>query len=470
MRGQGYQEQQPGMGFNDWMQVANSVSAIGNTIDRRRQNQRANEEQDRQKMLSEQSTEAFNYFVENPASMDFDNPEKQKATPSAIGEVAGVPTDRPKLPIEGLAPEAIAKGRLAAMEYWTTKKTLSRENLELTAAKAKQDRLEFIKGISHSATMLANDDEESATQSFVDSYNKYYPDGNKLKRGDQGNLIMVSPTGDERDVGKVDMTKMIDEFLASPDINDANFAKASIMSKRAIQELNRQAMEKPMQLYDTKTGTPYFAYTVIDPDTKDRTVAVMNMPAGMPGARTLTAEEITGLGLHTEDAAKFTEDRQEHAANMEVKGEQAEYYRDGKTKGRTSGASGKQTPEEKNAEKKQAAYDKAYAKIVARLVEEAGGIDGMTDQEMTEIQAAAEKEANLMTPGGSAIDQAKWDKYQDVQDSIDPDQTATTSAAAPLSSGVDKESAFQKAFAEKYQETNDKSASIAYAKQLLGIK
>ena len=405
MRGYGSCPGSEVIGLGDWLKVSQSISAIGQTIDLKRQQERQNTIEDQNRQKEEQAAQAFNYFIENPEAMDFDNPEKQTAKPSAIGEVAGVPSERPRLPIEDYSPEAIAKARVAAMSYWTNKKTLSAESLRQTAIKAKQDKDEFIKGISLAATSLASGDEAGAKDAFVSAYNQFYPDAHKMRVNEAGEFIMSSPTGAERNMGKPNMEQMIDEFLGSPAINEKAFAQMSLMNKRAIQEMNRQSLEKPQPLYG-QDGKEYFAYAQIDPESKDRTVIVTNMPAGMPGARTLTAEEITGLGLHTEDAVKFKEDRETHSATMGVRSAQENYYND---RGEAALSKGGGPGTEKDQEKKQTAYQKIYAPIVARMIEDAGGIDGMTDQEIAVIRANAKKEADaqMADGGGGAVAEAQ---------------------------------------------------------------
>ena len=234
MRGYGSSPGSEVMGLGDWLKVSQSISAIGQTIDLKRQQERQNTIEDQNRQKEEQAAQAFNYFIENPEAMDFDNPEKQTAKPSAIGEVAGVPSERPRLPIEDYSPEAIAKARVAAMSYWTNKKTLSAESLRQTAIKAKQDKDEFIKGISLAATSLAIGDEAGAKDAFVSAYNQFYPDAHKMRVNEAGEFIMSSPTGAERNMGKPNMEQMIDEFLGSPAINEKAFAQMSQVVQRSI--------------------------------------------------------------------------------------------------------------------------------------------------------------------------------------------------------------------------------------------
>ena len=475
MRGYGSSPGSEVMGLGDWLKVSQSISAIGQTIDLKRQQERQNTIEDQNRQKEEQAAQAFNYFIENPEAMDFDNPEKQTAKPSAIGEVAGVPSERPRLPIEDYSPEAIAKARVAAMSYWTNKKTLSAESLRQTAIKAKQDKDEFIKGLSLAATSLASGDEAGAKDAFVSAYNQFYPDAHKMRVNEAGEFIMSSPTGAERNMGKPNMEQMIDEFLGSPAINEKAFAQMSLMNKRAIQEINRQSLEKPQPLYG-QDGKEYFAYAQIDPESKDRTVIVTNMPAGMPGARTLTAEEITGLGLHTEDAVKFKEDRETHSATMGVRSAQENYYND-RGEAALSKGGGKQTPEDKESAKKQADALKVFKDKIDRDIEESGTPwSELTPQERKQAIADAEDYTRITYPDfsapsrGSAISQAAWENRQksgpgDVFDDPIPEDNGDASPA-----GSDRETIYAKAFEEKFSETGDRNLARKYAEQMAGVK
>ena len=305
-----------GMDMNDWLKVANSAGAIGETIDRRRQQQRTNTEEDRQKTLNDQAVQAFNYFVENPGAMDFDNPDKQTRQQSALGDVAGIPEERPRMPIEGFSPEAIAKARQASMVYWANKKRLSNANLEQTTLKAKQDDAAFKKGISRSMTLLASGDEKTAKQIFADTYNKYYQDGYKVTIGPEGNVIMASPFGDQNDLGQVDFEKLLNEIAASPNINPKSQAIAASNTQAARIKANDEAQNNPQYLYSAD-GKEYYQYVQWDKKTNDRVLIVMDKPWGSPGAKSLTSGEIKAAGLQTKSAIKHQQGQETHASEME---------------------------------------------------------------------------------------------------------------------------------------------------------
>ena len=154
---------------------------------------------------------------------------------------------------------------------------------------------------------------------------------------------------------------------------------------------------------------------------------------------------------------------------------QRDYYNDRGTAAliKNKGSQGKQTPAEKLAEKKQANYEKTYAKIIARKVEEAGGIDGMTEQELNEIRTSAEKEAQLMTPwGGSAIDQAAWENRQASGGNPLTDPLTDEWEPEPGADGEPTQEQFaiyEQAFREKWQETHDQAVSDEYARKKSGI-
>lgn len=464
------------MGLGDWMQVANSVSAIGATIDRRRQQQRENDLQDQERLKKEQEAQAFNFFLENPDALDFDNQEKQTAKPSAIGEIAGVPAERPRIPIEGYAPESIAKARVAALSYWTSKKALSAESMRMEMEKAKMSKQEFIKGLSLAATSLANGDESGASDAFVKAYNQFYPDAHKMSVNEAGEFIMSSPTGVEKNLGKPNLEQMIDEFLGSPAINEKAFAQMSVMNKRAIQEMNRQSFEKPQVLYSKGDGKQYFAYAQVDPETKDRTVIVMNMPAGMPGARTLTAEEITGLGLHTEDAVKFSEDRQKFQSDMATDAAQRDYYADLGTaaKGRVTGNSAKykQTPEDKERSKLNAEARKAFREEYRRVLDD-GEFDTPEEARKAALEFVQTIYPGWEPDGDGAISQAAYENWQDSESNIfsEPLPDSGSPEESSVEGGLTQKqlSIYEQAFKEKWEETGNQKQADEYARKQAGI-
>jgi len=305
-----------GMDLNDWLKVANSAGAIGETIDRRRQQQRTNTEEDRQKTLNDQAAQAFNYFFKNPEAMDFDNSDKQTRQQSALGDVAGIPEERPRMPIEGFSPEAIAKARQASMVYWANKKRLSNANLEQTTLKAKQDDAAFKKGISRSMTLLASGDEKTAKQIFADTYNKYYQDGYKVTIGPEGNVIMASPFGDQNDLGQVDFEKLLNEIAASPNINPKSQAIAASNTQAARIKANDEAQNNPQYLYSAD-GKEYYQYVQWDKKNNDRVLIVMDKPWGSPDAKSLTSKEIKTAGLQTKSAIKHQQGKEAHTSKME---------------------------------------------------------------------------------------------------------------------------------------------------------
>ena len=91
---------------------------------------------------------------------------------------------------------------------------------------------------------------------------------------------------------------------------------------------------------------------------------------------------------------------------------QRDYYND---RGEAALSKGGGPGTEKDKEKKQTAYQKIYAPIVARMIEDAGGIDGMTDQEIAVIRANAKKEADAQTIDGGAISEAQTESIKPKQ-------------------------------------------------------
>lgn len=409
------QGQDQGMDFNDWVNVSQSIGAIGATIDRKRAEQKQDVEAERKRQTEEQAAQAFNYFVENPKALDFDNPEKQTAQQSAIGEVAGVPAERPRLPIEDFAPEAIAKGRVAALQYWTDKKSLSAENLRMVQEKAKVDFKAFEKGVSSAATLLATGNEDAARQAYMTAYNDYYPDGHKMEIDGQGNVTLISPFGVKKEIGPADWEKIINETLASPALNETAFAQAAQMSTRAMQVKNMQAFDKPEILYSQKTGKPYYAYQQRNLKTGEPSYIVGDRPFGAPGFQALPAGEVDGLGLITEDAVKFKEDRQKFGSDMATDQAQRDYYNDrGEAVLSKGGTSGKMSQAEKEAIKKDdkawAAYEKNQDAIAEfKYMEPYAALD-------PDLQAEVDKQALSLTQrrfkdfspdgGGGAIAEA----------------------------------------------------------------
>lgn len=282
------------MEMQDWAHVTQGINAIGQTINRRNQDNRANAEADRQREINTQTATAYEFFMKNPNAWDFDAPEKQPQ-PTAIDSAAGnVPKPKP-LPIEGFHPEAIAAARISALRTYTDRKQLSRENLMLHAEQGKVDAQNFKKGIGQAMALFAAGDELATKQMIAESYNNYYSDAHTMEIDDAGEIFLVSPTGKRKHVENPDLKAMLDNLGT---VTDADHVKARISRERTLTELDNQALTNPGMFRDQKTGRYVYQFNVHDLNTGKLTPKYSFNPTyGAPGWTAMTEEDFRGLQL-----------------------------------------------------------------------------------------------------------------------------------------------------------------------------